>query len=171
MTAPRSGGAQRRWLLRAIALAYGVCLAGVAFWPTTVDEPVVETIYTTIKTARRHGAPRLLTHALLDFIANIGLFLPVGVLIALLVGGRLLTVALLTGPVISAIIETSQTLFLPGRYGDVSDVIANSIGATLGVMMVVLGRRLLRARSLSRSTEPSADDPPRSRGMRSDHAS
>jgi len=83
----------------------------------------------------------------LEFTANVGMFIPVGVLVALLLPQRKWWVAVLIGFAMTVTIETMQ-LFIPDRFSDLGDVVANTAGAALGVAIV----RLVRAaRTLRRA--------------------
>lgn len=72
-----------------------------------------------------------------EFLANIGLFVPLGVFLLLLVGTRLWFVALAAGIVLTSMIENIQRS-VPGRVSDPRDVAANSIGMAIGLGLAVL---------------------------------
>jgi VanZ family protein len=72
-----------------------------------------------------------------EFLANIGLFVPFGVFLLLLVGTRLWFVALAVGIVLTSMIESVQKT-IPGRVSDPRDVAANSIGMFLGIALAIL---------------------------------
>ena len=72
-----------------------------------------------------------------EFLANIGLFVPLGVFLLLLVGTRLWFVALAAGVVLTSMIENIQRS-VPGRVSDPRDVAANSIGMAIGLVLAVL---------------------------------
>lgn len=73
----------------------------------------------------------------IEFLANIGLFVPLGVFLLLLVGTRLWLVALAAGIVLTSVIENVQRS-IPGRVSDPRDVAANSIGMFLGIALAVV---------------------------------
>ncbi|WP_165807246.1 VanZ family protein [Nocardioides currus] len=86
-----------------------------------------------------------------EFLANVGLFVPVGVFLLLLFGSRLWWVAVAAGVALTSAIETAQQS-VPGRVSDPRDVVANSIGTVVGVAVALLltlpgtmRRRRLRA--------------------------
>ena len=92
-----------------------------------------------------------------EFLANIGLFVPLGVFLLLLVGTRLWWVALMAGIVLTGMIENIQKS-VPGRVSDPRDVAANSIGMAIGIALALvltlpatLRRRRQRERELHRS--------------------
>lgn len=72
-----------------------------------------------------------------EFLANIGLFVPLGVFLLLLVGTRLWFVALAAGIVLTSMIESIQKS-IPGRVSDPRDVAANSIGLFVGLALALL---------------------------------
>lgn len=85
-----------------------------------------------------------ITYSGVEFTANVAMFVPLGVLV-LAWRGRWWH-GILGGLAVSAAIETWQLLFLPTRVADVRDLVANTIGAAVGVgAFVLLSRR--RARS------------------------
>jgi VanZ family protein len=69
----------------------------------------------------------------LEFIANVGMFIPIGALVAAL--SRHWWIALVVGIALTCGIEFVQ-LFLPARFPDVRDILANSLGALLGAVVV-----------------------------------
>lgn len=73
----------------------------------------------------------------IEFLANIGLFVPLGVFLLLLVGTRLWWVALAAGIVLTSMIESVQRE-IPGRVSDPRDVAANSIGMFLGLVLAAV---------------------------------
>ena len=73
----------------------------------------------------------------IEFLANIGLFVPLGVFLVLLVGTRLWWVAVMAGIVLTGMIESVQKN-IPGRVSDPRDVAANSIGMFVGVALALL---------------------------------
>lgn len=73
----------------------------------------------------------------IEFLANIGLFVPLGVFLILLVGSRFWLVALAAGIVLTSMIESIQRQ-VPGRVSDPRDVAANSIGMFVGIFLGIL---------------------------------
>lgn len=91
------------------------------------------------------------TYTQLESFANVVLFVPFGLLIALLVSTNwwwLVVVGLIAA---AAGIELGQALFLPGRVASLDDVIANSTGGVAGVLIAAvirgIGWAIRRARS------------------------
>jgi hypothetical protein len=67
-----------------------------------------------------------------DAILNVLLFLPFGV--ALGMAGTPSRLVWLAGPMLSAVVETGQ-VFIPGRDAGLGDLLFNSVGATLGLLV------------------------------------
>jgi len=78
---------------------------------------------------------------------NVMLFLPVGVMAALLIHRRRWPVALAAGFLFTALIELVQ-LLLPDRVSDPRDLVLNSLGATVGVILVMAARGVRRSAAL-----------------------
>jgi glycopeptide antibiotics resistance protein len=88
-----------------------------------------------------------------EFTANIALFVPMGVLLALLFGHGRRWLAVSLGIAASLVIEFVQ-LFEPARVSDARDIVANSLGTIIGVAVVVIagGRRSRPDAAPSRSS-------------------
>jgi len=74
----------------------------------------------------------------LEFTANIGMFVPIGALVAIL--SRHVWIGIVVGIAMTCGIEFTQQ-FLPARFPDVRDILANSLGALIGAAGVALFRR------------------------------
>lgn len=72
-----------------------------------------------------------------EFGANVGMFVPLGLLFLLLTGQVGWWLALSAGVATTCTIEFIQ-FFLPERYSDPRDILANSLGTLLGVLVGVL---------------------------------
>jgi len=76
----------------------------------------------------------------LNLLANVALFVPLGVVVALVIGddhlGRsLLWRAAAAGLVVSVLVEVIQLAFPMGRVADVDDVLVNTTGAVVGTVL------------------------------------
>lgn len=90
-------------------------------------------------------APVTWTTGYLSEIAfNVAIFLPVGVLAALLIPRRGWALAMLAGFGFTVVIELVQVPE-PTRISDPRDLVMNTTGAVLGVLIVVLARGVRRA--------------------------
>jgi len=142
---PSSSGA-RYTIIAAIAIFYGTALAFIVFWPSPVDATVRDLIDRTLEELHERGVPGLVDYEFIEFTANILLFIPVGILFGLLVPLRWWPIALLIGPALSGVIEVIQKYLLDERYSSIYDVVANSIGSTIGVLFAVTVWAIVRAR-------------------------
>lgn len=119
-----------RWWL----LLYSGALALIAFWPTPVDRGAAGLL-----DAITRAAPWL-TYDLIETTANVLLFVPLGILSALVLPRRralVVPLALLA----TLAIETGQALLLAQRTPSLRDVVANVLGAAIGLAIVVVAAR------------------------------
>lgn len=140
--APRGSGLDRlrRWVPW-LMLSYLVALAFIAFWPVPVDQAAHDSLLAFIDWLQEHGAPGWVRYGLVEFVANIALFVPVGLFVMIVAGVRGGWLAVLVGFAASCTIELGQLIFLPDRFATLADVLANTVGAAVGG---VLGLVLLR---------------------------
>ncbi|WP_171013204.1 VanZ family protein [Microbacterium sp. 2FI] len=136
----------RHTLIAALAIGYGAFLAFVVFWPSPIDQPVESLLNRAIAELHERGVPAFVDYAFIESFANVLLFVPVGLLFGLMIPLRWWPIALLLGPALSGLIEVAQKYLLEDRYSTVEDVIANSIGATIGVFIAVILRAVVKAR-------------------------
>ena len=134
---------------------YAVALTAIALWPVPVDSGVrgiLEVISAAIP---------WLGYDVIEFSANVLLFVPLGILLAIVMPKRrwlVIAIAL----AVSALIEWLQALFLHERTSSTRDVVANVAGAVLGLAVVLVMEKTPReGSSLSRpnSRQPLTSDP------------
>jgi glycopeptide antibiotics resistance protein len=80
------------------------------------------------------------TYTQLESFANVLLFVPLGLLVALLVPTRWWWVVAIGLVLLAGGIELGQALFLPGRVPTLDDVVANSTGGIAGVVIAAVIR-------------------------------
>lgn len=144
------GSARRRPLWRdprTYLVAYLVVLAAIAFWPKPVDSgagPLLRVITRAIP---------VLTYERIEFLANIALFVPLGALLTLVLPGRrwlVLPMCIVT----TVAIECVQAVALNARTPSLLDIVANTTGACVGIIVAVIlqgNRRRRRGRDESDS--------------------
>jgi hypothetical protein len=113
---------------RALLGGYLLVLTLIALWPVPVDSgagPLLRAITRVFP---------VLTYARVEFSANIVLFVPLGVLLALILQHRHLVVPLAFLATVT--IESMQALMIDKRVPSVMDIIANVAGACLGLVIV-----------------------------------
>ncbi|SKA82369.1 VanZ like family protein [Agreia bicolorata] len=126
-----TGARTRRWAWRALGVI-AVTVVTITFWPTPVDKPFHSALGRLLAVLHRNGMPSWITYSAVEFSANIVMFLPLGVLIALLAWPSLWWVSGVLGLVASLTIELTQALLLSQRFASPGDVVANTAGALLG---------------------------------------
>lgn len=125
----RGGRDPRLWLV-----AYAAILTAIALWPVPVDSEAqgfLRWVESVVPAA---------TYGRVEFAANIALFVPLGFLLTLL----LPTARHLVLPVcflVTVAIEVTQALALDRRTPSVLDVIANTAGACVGIVIASLVSR------------------------------
>ena len=128
----------------AVAALAGVLVVGLL--PNRVDGGVERPIRAFVDTLRAAGL-EWVTYDLIDFVANVGFFVPIGLIAALLLPWRVWWLAIPLGAALSGALELGQALFLPERYASWTDVLANSLGAALGALVGAAIRAASRRRA------------------------
>ena len=115
-------------------------------WPTALDSGFESSITRLLDVLHRNGVPEWFGYSKLEFTANIGMFVPLGFLVSLLLPVRVWWLSLIICPAISVAIELVQGAVLAGRFATVSDVIANSIGGLVGAFVALVIRAVVHRR-------------------------
>lgn len=111
---------------------YALVLALIALWPTPVDKPLAGLIFDAVQRGHQLGAPGWVGYDLIEFLANVALFAPFGFFVSALLDTHP-AVSALVGFTTSASIEVLQLVVRPERFATISDVVANTLGAVIGV--------------------------------------
>lgn len=142
-----------RRFTRAWALALGIpflfILGALTLTPSRVEHTMPNLLDLILDAAHRLGWESL-DFTRLEILANILVFIPVGILAFVLLPRRVWPLALLVGPVLSLAIETAQRVALPHRAATITDVLANSTGAIFGVAFAVMCTLLFAPRTSQR---------------------
>lgn len=125
-----------RPLLALVTVSYLALLGWLTLGPQPLDADGRGLLHRIIRYLSGDNTLDWITYALVEFTANIVLFIPVGVLFALLLGWRRWWLAALLGVALTASIEFAQ-LFLHDRVADPRDLVSNSVGAFIGVALVL----------------------------------
>lgn len=91
------------------------------------------------------------TYTQLESFANVMLFVPLGLLVALLIRTRWWWAVVVGLALLAAGIELGQALFLPGRVPTLDDVLANTTGGVIGVALAAVIRGIARATGRARA--------------------
>lgn len=146
---------RRHPVLLAVTVVYLLAVAWITLSPQPQDSAENHFIRDVIAQIGRFPLTSWITYSGVEFTANIVMFVPMGVLFTLLLGMRRWWIALIVGFAATCAIEFTQ-IFLPTRYSDVRDIVANTVGTAIGIGIVALVVWLKR-RGNSRAT-PSVDD-------------
>ncbi len=124
----------RRILWVFLAL-YAAAVVVVVSWPVPVDGGAVHSTLALLIHRLNLAGLTFITYPGVEFAANIVMFVPLGLLLAALTGPgrRLLVLAFLVAGALA--IEFGQWVFLPHRFASAGDVLANSLGALIGVVI------------------------------------
>ncbi len=151
----RYPGTTTRSVARVVLTLYGISLAVIALWPVPVDSGAAGFL-------RRVGRVLpMLTYPRIEFSANILLFVPLGVLLMLILRRRYLILPIAI--VVTVAIECSQGLLLDKRTPSLLDIIANTAGACIGMLIVAaveswrVRARPERMRAATRGDDDDAD--------------
>lgn len=127
----------------ALFVVYLVGLARVTLWPRLGDDDGFDLVRTVLGWINAAGIA--LTYSATEFLANIALFVPFGILVSLLRPRWKAWTVVALGLGTSCAIELAQLLFLPHRVSDVRDLVANTLGTAVGVAVLLAVRRSSRA--------------------------
>ncbi|WP_435746634.1 VanZ family protein [Microbacterium sp. PMB16] len=126
----------RVWAL-IVGLPFFGALALLTLTPARLEHAMPNLLDLALSAMHRLGWTSIDFHRF-EILANVVVFVPVGILAFLLLPRRVWLLALLVGPLLSLGIEVAQRIALPHRAATVTDVLANSVGATAGVVLAVL---------------------------------
>lgn len=140
-------GARRRSTRAVLVLLTAGYLLVIALFTLTPAQiapgvPLLEQVFSILL---GFGLSNWLPMSIVEFIANIALFVPLGALLAALFRSGRWWWAVPSGSAISGIIEVMQLLLLPSRVSDVRDLTANTLGVLIGAVVVVALRRAVRS--------------------------
>lgn len=125
---------------RVLLLPYLVALGLIVWLPGQDAEAVTGVVATMARMLEGWGVPFDVGYPVLEFIANIALFVPFGALVAMAWPSLQAWKVIAAGAATSIVIELVQ-IALPTRFPTVSDVIANTLGAAVGFAVVAMLRR------------------------------
>jgi VanZ family protein len=140
----------RRRRIVTLVLVGAACLAGVllvGYLPSRVDGGVEPAVRRVLAWLQGLGAPEWVNYDFADFIANIGFFVPIGLVAALLLPWRAWWASIPIGAALSGLLELGQLLFLPERFASWTDVAANTAGTVVGALIgaAIRAARMRRA--------------------------
>ncbi|NYG59452.1 glycopeptide antibiotics resistance protein [Nocardioides daedukensis] len=145
---------------RSCLAAYAVYLAAAAylvFWPQP-DTPA-GAVFDVLTLLQRVGIT-FVPGLAVEFVLNVALFVPL-TLLGVLIWPRINPLQwVLTGVAATVLIEFIQYAALPDRSATLIDVVANALGALIGVDLALRLRWLIRKRAAGTSGNPAATTRP-----------
>ncbi len=127
----------RHPVLSLLTGGYLAFVAWVTLTPQSYASAHIAILYRALDALHRRGYLLSIDDAELELLANVALFVPVGMFLLLLLGTRFWWAALATAFALTAFIETAQRS-IPGRVPDEQDIMANGLGAVIGVLLAVV---------------------------------
>ena len=127
----------RHPFLSLATLAYLAFIGWVTLTPGSEAPTSSDLVLRVLARLQRYDELTWLTYDRAEYLANIALFVPVGVFLLLLFGSRLWWLALATAITMTSFIETVQRA-VPGRVSDERDIAANTLGAVAGILLGVV---------------------------------
>jgi glycopeptide antibiotics resistance protein len=124
----------RHPVLGLFTVAYLAFVGWITLGPQPLDDDPNGLLFRSLAFFDRHAATSWITYNGLEFTANVFMFLPIGLFLVLLFGRSLWWLAMSLGFGLTVAIETAQ-IFLPGRVSDPRDIVANTCGAVIGVIV------------------------------------
>ena len=129
---------RRHPVLSVLTVLYLAGVAWVTLGPEPYDARTSGVLWRFLDYFARFEATDWITFDRVEFVANIAMFVPLGIFFVLLFGRRHWWLAIVLCGAISCGIEIWQGALLPTRVADLSDVVANTSGGTVGVLLGVV---------------------------------
>lgn len=120
-------------ILTVVTLVYLAIVGWITLGPQPLDDGADSLVWMLLAFFSRHASTEWVTYSLLEFWANVAMFVPVGLFFLLLLGRRSWWLAIALGVLLTCGIEFVQQ-WLPDRVSDPRDIVANSVGALVGVV-------------------------------------
>ncbi len=146
MATPTRAARFRMRVAGILTAAYLVFVLCVTLYPTPVDRGLDSYLDAVLRRLHAHGVPSFVDYDFVEFTSNIAFFVPLGFLAAFFLPYRRWWIAVAGAAVLSSLVETTQGLFLPGRFADVTDVIGNTSGALIGALLAYGWRVVVHVR-------------------------
>ena len=127
----------RHPFLSLMTFAYMGFVGMVTLTPAASAPIPVGLVVRVLDAFHRRGYLEMLSIYRVEFLANVAMFVPIGVFLLLLVGAERWWLALFLPFFVTAFIETAQR-GIPGRVSDPRDVLANTMGGIAGVVLAMV---------------------------------
>ncbi|WP_456846100.1 VanZ family protein [Cellulomonas sp. P5_C6] len=118
----------------ALFVVYLAAVAAITLSPAPAPDETLGFVRAAVTWLNAHGID--VTYNGVEFVANIVMFVPFGVLVGRLWPKRRWWQVVVFAACVSIAIEIAQGLFLPSRVADVRDVVANTMGGVIGIAVL-----------------------------------
>lgn len=129
-----------------LLLLYILIVLMATMSPTPLDQGYEASIDRLLGVLHRNGVPQWFGYSKLEFLANVLMFVPLGFLVGLALPRRAVWSGVILLPLFSVGIEMTQLTFLSERFASPTDVIANSSGGWIGLIVAFTIRAAVHAR-------------------------
>ena len=147
---------RRHPVLAPLTLLYLAAVAWITLGPQPLDHSQTLWVVRICDFLQLHlqgHLPRLaslITYDNVEFAANVVMFIPVGIFFVVLFGRKLWWLSLLICLAMTGFIESIQHV-IPGRVPDVRDLVSNSLGGLIGVIVGLIFEMLAWRREVQRN--------------------
>lgn len=141
---PRSHA--RLWVSTLLLVAYAGFVLLVTMWPNPSQLQFDGIAARVLQALHNLGVPEWFGYNMLEFTANIGMFVPLGFFLGVALPRRAWWLGLLLLPGFSGAIEWTQGVALEERVSTLQDVLANSTGGYVGLLVAMILRAMIHAR-------------------------
>lgn len=141
---PRSHA--RLWISTLLLIVYSAFVLLVTMWPQPEQLEFDSIAGRVLRALHNLGVPEWFGYDKLEFTANIAMFVPLGFLLGLALARKAWWLAIFLLPAFSGVIELTQGIALDERVSTVLDVLSNTLGGYIGLLLAVILRGLIHAR-------------------------
>ena len=128
---------RRHPFLSLATVGYLAVVGWITLGPQPIDTGNGYWLWRALQFFSSHESTRWLTYDRVEFLSNVAMFVPIGIFFVLLFGRRLWFMSVISGVLLTLTIEFAQR-FIPGRISDVRDLVANSLGTAVGVLLALV---------------------------------
>jgi glycopeptide antibiotics resistance protein len=128
---------RRHPILSALTLVYLGVVGWITLGPQPLDANGSAILLRIVAELQQHDLTGWVTYSRIEFLANVAMFVPIGVFFLLLMGRKWWIPAIFAGIGVTMAIEFVQ-LYLPGRVSDPRDLVSNTVGAAVGVIAALI---------------------------------
>lgn len=127
----------RHPFLSLVTGGYLIFVGWLTLTPQPIDPDQQRLIERVLDALHRRGYAESIDYSRFEFLANIAMFVPIGVFLLLLFGAGGWWLAGIGSFATTVVIETVQQQ-IPGRVSDERDLVANTLGGLIGIVIALV---------------------------------